>query len=132
MTSAGGGNYDGTPRNPVVFTATGLNLNHNGGQTAFELLLDAGQAVGNGVQARISYDLTGNGSWERVETYRYFATDPVPGWERYTQAAGLHSSTGSLGNLRNGTVRVEVWSAIGNNPSTLGVGNQSVIRLPYS
>ncbi|MFF5215032.1 glycosyl hydrolase [Micromonospora sp. NPDC000442] len=132
VTSAGGANHDGTPRNPVVFTATGLNLNHNGGQTAFDLFLDAGTAVGNGVQARVSYDLTGDGSWERVETYRYFATDPVPGWEHYTQAAGLHSSSGSLGNLRGGTVRVEVWSAIGNNPSTIGVGDRSLVRLPYA
>ncbi|BCJ59714.1 hypothetical protein Jiend_31360 [Micromonospora endophytica] len=132
VAGAGGANSDGTPRNPVVFTATGLNLTHNGGQTAFDLFVDAGQAVGNGVQTRVSYDLTGDGSWERVETYRYFATDPVPGWENYTQAAGLHSSTGALGNLRGGTVRVEVWSAIGNNPSTIGVGNRSVLRLPFS
>ncbi|PZG06761.1 hypothetical protein C1I95_31905, partial [Micromonospora craterilacus] len=132
VASAGGANYDGTPRNPVVFTATGLNLNHTGGQTTFDLFLDAGSAVGNGVQVRVSYDLTGDGSWERVETYRYFATDPVPGWEHYTQSAGLHSSSGSLGNLRGGTVRVEVWSAIGANPTTLGVGDRSVVRLPYT
>ena len=67
-----------------------------------------------------------------METYRYFATDPVAGYEHYTQDAGLSSATGTLGNLSNGTVRVEVWSAIGNNPTTLGIGNQSVLRLPYS
>ncbi|MFD6564202.1 glycosyl hydrolase [Micromonospora profundi] len=130
--AAANGNHDGTPTNARVFTATGLNLTYNGGQTAFDLFLDAGTAVGNGVQVRISYDLTGNGSWERVETLRYFATDPVPGYEHYTQAAGLASATGSLGTLTGGTVRVEVWSAIGNNPTTLGIGNQSVLRLPYS
>ncbi len=81
---------------------------------------------------RVSYDLTGNGSWDRVETYRYFATDPVSGYEHYTQAKGLHSSSGALGNLSNGNVRVEVWSAIGSAPSTLGIGNQSTLRLPYS
>ncbi|MEU5910031.1 glycosyl hydrolase [Micromonospora sp. NPDC047527] len=129
---AANGNHDGTPTNARVFTATGLNLAYSGGQTAFDLFLDAGTAVGNGVQVRISYDLTGNGSWERVETLRYFATDPVPGYEHYTQNAGLASATGTLGALVNGTVRVEVWSAIGNNPTTLGIGNQSVLRLPYS
>ena len=41
-------------------------------------------------------------------------------------------ATGTLGNLSGGTVKVEVWSAIGVNPSTLGIGNQSVLRLPYS
>ncbi|MEU8257365.1 glycosyl hydrolase [Micromonospora inaquosa] len=130
--AAANGNHDGTPTNAQVFTATGLNLAYAGGQTAFDLFVDAGTAVGNGVQVRISYDLTGNGSWERVETLRYFATDPVPGYEHYTQNAGLSSATGTLGTLSNGTVRVEVWSAIGNNPSTVGIGNQSVLRLPYS
>ncbi|WP_329015987.1 glycosyl hydrolase [Micromonospora rifamycinica] len=129
---SGGVNHDGTPANPVVFTATGLTLTHTGGQTGFDLFLDAGQSVGNGVQARISYDLTGDGTFDRVETYRYFATDPVPGYEHYTQNAGLFSAAGTLGNLSRGTVRVEVWSAIGVNPSTLGIGNQSVVRLPYS
>ncbi|MET7879145.1 glycosyl hydrolase [Micromonospora profundi] len=130
--AAANGNHDGTPTNARVFTATGLNLAYSGGQSAFDLFLDAGTAVGNGVQVRISYDLTGNGSWERVETFRYFATDPVSGYEHYTQSAGLASATGTLGALSNGTVRVEVWSAIGNNPTTLGIGNQSVLRLPYS
>lgn len=130
--AAANGNHDGTPTNAQVFTATGLNLAYAGGQTAFDLFVDAGTAVGNGVQVRISYDLTGNGSWERVETLRYFATDPVTGYEHYTQNAGLSSATGTLGALSNGTVRVEVWSAIGNNPTTVGIGNQSVLRLPYS
>ena len=84
------------------------------------------------MQVRVSYDLTGNGIFDRVETYRYFATDPVPGYEHYTQTAGLHSATGTLGNLSNGTVKVEVWTAIGNHPTTLGIGNQSVVKLPYS
>ncbi|MET8254925.1 glycosyl hydrolase [Micromonospora sp. NPDC005197] len=130
--AAANGNHDGTPTNPQVFTATGLNLAYSGAQTTFDLFLDAGTAVGNGVQVRVSYDLTGNGSWDRTETWRYFATDPVPGYEHYTQNAGLASATGTLGTLSNGTVRVEVWSAIGNNPTSLGVGNQSVLRLPYS
>ncbi|MFD0745653.1 hypothetical protein ACFQ1L_30380 [Phytohabitans flavus] len=130
--SAGGTNHDGTPFNPATFTATGLTFTYNGGATAFDLFVDAGGSVGNATQVRVSYDLTGNGSFERVETYRYFATDPVTGYEHYTQAAGLASATGALGNLSNGTVRVEVWSAIGNAPTTLGIGNQSIVRLPYA
>lgn len=91
----------------------------------------AGTAVANGQQVRVSYDRTGDGSWERTETYQYFATDPVPGYEHYTQARGLKSATGSHGNLVNGKVRVEVWNAIGNGPSTLGTGNQSAVRIPF-
>ncbi|MEH0985982.1 glycosyl hydrolase [Micromonospora sp. CPCC 205556] len=132
VAGAGGANHDGTPTNPLVFTTTGLNLAHAGGQTTFDLFLDAGPAVGNGVQARVSYDLTGNGSFDRVETYRYFATDPVTGYEHYTQNAGLLSAVGSLGNLSNGTVKVEVWSAIGANPTTLGIGDRSFVKLPYA
>ncbi|MFD6735917.1 glycosyl hydrolase, partial [Micromonospora aurantiaca] len=129
--AAANGNHDGTPTNPQVFTATGLTGTYTGGATAFDLAVDAGTAVGNGVQIRVSYDLTGNGSVERVETYRYFATDPVPGAERYRQTQGLLSSTGTLGNLAGGTVRVEVWNAIGGAPTILGVGNGSTVTLPY-
>jgi hypothetical protein len=132
IASAGGGNHDGTPTNATVFTATGLTLGYSGGATAFDLFVDAGTGVGNGTQVRVSYDLTGDGTYDRVETYRYFATDPVAGYEHYTETVGLLSSAGALGNLSNGTVRVEVWNAIGSAPSTLGVGNQSVVRLPYA
>ena len=117
---------------PLTFTATNVNLAYTGGATNFDLFVDAGTAVGNGTQLRISYDLTGDGTVDRVETYRYFATDPVTGYEHYTQGVTLLSSSGTLGNLANGTVRAEVWNAIGNNPSTLGTGNQSVLKLPYS
>ena len=130
LASAGGANHDGTPTNALTFTAKRVNLAHNGAGTAFDLFLDAGSAVGNGVQVRVSYDLTGNGSFDRVETYRYFATDPVPGYEHATQAVGLLSAGGTLGYLRNGTVKVEVWSAIGTAATSLGLGNQSVITLP--
>ncbi|SCL15192.1 glycosyl hydrolase [Micromonospora inyonensis] len=130
--AAANGNYDGRPNNALVFTATGLDLTYQSGTGSFDLFLDAGSAVGNGVQLRASYDLTGDGTWDRVETYRYFATDPVPGYEHYTQNQGLLTATGAHGNLRNGTVKLEVWSAIGNSPTTLGVGNQSVLRLPHA
>jgi hypothetical protein len=132
IASADGTNHDGTPYKPLVYEVSCLRLTYGGAATAFDLFVDAGTTVANGTQVRISYDLTGNGTWDRVETYRYFATDPVVGWEHYTQAAGLQSSSGTLGNLANGRMRVEIWNAIGAGPSTLGIGNQSVIRLPYT
>ncbi|WP_110946330.1 glycoside hydrolase family 16 protein [Streptomyces avicenniae] len=132
VASAGGANHDGTPNQPQTFTASGVNGEWTGGATTFDLFADSGTAVGNGQQVRISYDRTSDGSWDRTETYHYFATDPVPGYEHYTQAAGLRASTGSHGNLVNGRVRVEVWNAIGNGPSTVGVGNQSVVTIPYN
>ncbi|MEU8270646.1 glycosyl hydrolase [Sphaerisporangium sp. NPDC049002] len=130
--SAGGVTHDGTPYNPLVYTSTGLTMSYTGAATAFDLFLDAGTSVGNGVQTRVSYDLTGDGTYDRVETYKYFATDPVAGWEHSTQAAGLASSSGTLGNLTNGRVKVEIWSAIGTNPTSLGIGNRSVVTIPFS
>ncbi|QDQ09959.1 glycoside hydrolase family 16 protein [Streptomyces spectabilis] len=131
LAPAGGTNHDGTPNAPQTFTATGVNGTHDGGATQFDLLVDAGSTVANGQQVRVSYGRTGDGSWDRTETYRYFATDPVPGYEHYTQVQGLKSATGEHGTMRGGTVRVEVWNAIGNGPSTLGTGNQSFVRIPF-
>ncbi len=130
--AAANGNRDGVPTNAAVYNATGLTAAYSGAATTFDLFVDAGTNVGNATQVRVSYDLTGNGSWDRVETYTYFATDPVGGWEHYTQAAGVKSATGALGNLANGSVRVEVWSAIGSTTTNIGIGNQSVIRLPFA
>lgn len=131
LASAGGVNHDGTPTNPQVFTSSGITRTYNGGATQFDLFVDAGTTIGNGQQVRVSYDRTSDGVWDRTETYQYFATDPVAGYEHYTQAQGLKSSTGSHGNLVNGKVRIEVWNAIGGGASTLGTGNQSVVRIPF-
>ncbi|GAB3964826.1 glycoside hydrolase family 16 protein [Streptomyces sparsus] len=131
LASAGGGNHDGSPHQPQTFTTSGVTGRYNGGATTFDLFVDAGTWVGNGQQVRISYDRTADGTWDRTETYQYFATDPVSGYERYTHSRGLKSSTGSHGDMNGGRIRVEVWNAIGNGPSTLGVGNQSVVHVPF-
>ncbi|MCX4566534.1 glycosyl hydrolase [Streptomyces viridodiastaticus] len=132
--SAGGTNNDGTPKNPLVYEVENVNGTlKSGSSTAFTFKVDAGGSVGYAQQARVSYDLTGDGTFERVETFRYFATDPVPGWEDYSSARqGLHSASGTLGDLDGGTVRVEVWSALGNGPSTLQVGAGSVLTIPFA
>lgn len=121
---------DGTPNNPATFVATGVVRTHTSAATRFDLQVDAGTAVGSAAQIRISYDLTGNGSFDRTETYRYFATDPVPGYEHYTQDRQLLASSGTMGDLTGGTIKVEVWNAIGNQPTTLGTGGLSVLDLP--
>ena len=105
---------------------------YTGGAPSFDLFVDAGNAVGSATQLRLSYDLTGNGSLDRVETYRYFATDPVPGYEHYTQARPAAERHRRARRTCRRTVKVEVWNAIGNQPTTLGVGNQSVVKLPFS
>ncbi|MZF85344.1 glycosyl hydrolase [Streptomyces sp. SID5643] len=132
--SAGGTNNDGTPKNPVVYEVKNVKgALKAGAGTAFAFQMDAGSNVGYAQQARVSYDLTGDGTFDRVETYRYFATDPVPGWEEYSSARqGLHSASGTLGDLNGGTVRVELWGALGNGPSTVQVGKGSVLTIPFA
>ncbi|MGY6019650.1 glycoside hydrolase family 16 protein, partial [Streptomyces spinosirectus] len=132
VASADSVNHDGTPYKPQTFTAAGLNMKHTGGTTRFGLAVDAQENVGNGVQLRVSYDCTGSGTWDRVETYRYFATDPVPGWEHYTDKAGPLSATGTSCDLKNGTVQVKIWNALGHAPSTVATGTESTVELPYS
>jgi endoglucanase Acf2 len=131
--SAEGRNHDGTPNKPLVYEVKGVNGTLKAGaSTTFRLPVDAGTAVGLGQQARVSYDLTGDGTFDRIETYHYFATDPVTGWEEYNQTRGLKSATGTLGNLSGGTVRLEVWSAIGNANALLRTGTDtSVVVIPY-
>jgi CxxC motif-containing protein (DUF1111 family) len=137
--SAGGANHDGVPTNPVIYTLSGVNGTYDSTfSTTFNLYVDAGTAVGNGQQAQVQYDFTGDGTWDRTETYNYFATDPAVGWQLYTQASGLKSSSGTFTNLSNGKVRIQVWSAIGNAVSTLRVsatsaqGQQSTVTVPFA
>ncbi|MER7008175.1 glycosyl hydrolase [Dactylosporangium sp. NPDC000555] len=136
--TAANGNWDGNPHNPVTYRTCGITGALNGAQTQFTLHVDAGTAVGQGIQARVSYDFTGGGTYGRVETYQYFATDPVVGTEQYTQAAQLASSTGTLSAMNRGCVRLEVWNAIGNAPTTVridataGDGRQSTLTIPYT
>ncbi len=130
LNSSGGRTRDGKPYQPVVLTAADVWLTPTGGATAFVIGVDAGRMIGAAVQARVSYDLTGDGSWDRVETYRYFATDPKVGPELYTQAAGLRSSEGRLEKLRGGVVQLEVWSALGEGGTVIELAGSS-LTIPY-
>lgn len=129
LNSFGGRTRDGKPYQPVVLEASDLWLAPTGGSTAFVLDVDADRMIGAAPQARVSYDLTGDGTWDRVETYRYFPTDPKPGPERYTEAVGLRNAEGSLGELRGGVVRLELWSALGDG-TTIDLASSS-LSLPY-
>jgi hypothetical protein len=135
---AGGINHDGVPTNPLVYTISGLNAAFDPTRTTqFTLYVDPGAHVGDAVQTRVSYDFTGDGTFDRLETYRYFATNDVIGWEAYTQGSGLMSATGSFANLVNGRVRIEVWAALGTQAIQLRTsastanGQQSLITIPF-
>ncbi|MGW1975644.1 glycosyl hydrolase [Streptomyces sp. NPDC001889] len=133
LASADGVNRDGTPYRPAVYEIRGVDGRLvPGAATAFRLRVDAGTAVGLAPQVRVGYDLTGDGTFDRTETYRYFATDPVTGWEEYTQAVGVKAATGGLGDLVGGTVRLEIWNALGDSGSRVQTGTEgAVLRIPY-
>lgn len=40
-------------------------------------------------------------------------------------------TTGALGDLVGGRIKVEVWDAIGAGSSTVGTGATSLIRIPF-
>lgn len=107
-------------------------------QTQFSLYLDAGAHGGAGTQARVSYDFTGDGTYDRIETYQYFATNDVAGWEAYSAGQGIKAASGSFSNLSNGTLRLELWNAIGNGrvavrtSATAANGQQSTLSLPFN
>lgn len=139
IASAGGGNFDGTPNNPLVYVVSGVTGTYDSTKaTGFSVYLDAGANVADGSQVRISYDFTGNGSYDRLETYNYFATNDVVNWEQYTQARGLKSATGTFSNLSNGRVRIEIWNAIGTHAVSLRTsatgsqGQQSLVTIPFT
>jgi len=124
----------------LVYQITGVNGTYTSAPTLFSFFVDAGTAVGNGVKAEIRYDFDGNGSDDRVETYNYFATNPVVDWETYTETSfgGMQTATGSYSNLSNGTIQIHLWNAIGaatsevRTSATSGEGQQSQLILPFS
>jgi hypothetical protein len=132
----------GTPENPLVYTIKGINGTYNPTiSTIFNLYVDAGANAGEGAQAEIIYDMLGDGTQLRTELYSLFATDPVVGYEDYQQNSrgGLSSSTGTLANMTNGTVTVEIWDALpgaNSQPISLSVGNNisalSDLVIPFT
>lgn len=136
---AGGTNHDGSPTNPLVYSISGLTATFNSAQsTQFTMYVDAGAHAGDAIQIRVSYDFTGDGAFDRVETYRYFATNDLSGWEAYSQTQGLQSATGAFASLSNGRVRIEVWAALGTQAIQLrtsassGNGQQSRVSIPFN
>lgn len=139
---ASAGNHIGTPTKPLVYIIDNVSGSYTGGQTNFNIYLDANTTPAMGTQAQIEYDFDGDGSYDRQETYNYFASDPVSGWELYTQTSfgGLATANGSFTNLNDGTIRLQLWKAIGGNSATITIrtsasasdGQQSALQIPFT
>ena len=107
LAASNGANHDGVPYAAASFMLEHVTAHHlASATTGFRLLVDAGAGVGNAVQAAISYDFDGNGTIDRTETYRYFATDDVAGSQVYGSGQGLQSVSGAaLQDLAGGTLK---------------------------
>jgi endoglucanase Acf2 len=138
IASAGGTNHDGAPTNPLVYIISNISGTYDSTKTTgFSAYIDAGANVGDASQVRVSYDFTGDGSYDRIETYNYFATNDLSGFEQYAQTSGLKSSSGAFANLSNGRVKLEIWNAIGTHTvalrtsATAANGSQSHVTIPF-
>ena len=130
------------PQKPLVYKITGVNGTYNSAMTtAFNLFVDAGTNAGEAAQVEVLYDPTGSGTFSRTELYSYFATNAAVDYESYMQNSrgGLVSATGTLSNMTNGTIEIEVWDALpGPNaaPIALSVGNNTAalsnLTIPFT
>ena len=111
---------------PSSSSRVGLTGSYLSTTTVFDLSAGPRVLVGNGTRVSVSYDLTGDGTWDRVETFRYSATEPGV-VERH--AVGLEAADGRLGLLDGGAVRIAVWNGLGLDPGSLEAGGAHV-RLP--
>lgn len=140
--AAAGGRFTDKPGNALVYETAGLNGSYQAaGATAFNLFVDSGAYVAtsgsarSAVMARLSYDFDGNGTFDRVETFNNFATDAKVGYEKYSEAKGFRSVSGTFADLRNGRIRLEVWSAFGTDATTLRTSDPgstpSQVLIPF-
>ncbi|OAN59891.1 glycosyl hydrolase [Sphingomonas sp. TDK1] len=120
------------PNNPLSYSATGLNGSFNGGALAFNFPVDAGAHVADGIQFRISYDFDGDGKVDRIETYDWYGTDAAQGDQDYT-GAKLLTASGPMKDMHNGSVKVELWRANGEDDVSVRTNDvSSYVKLPFS
>ncbi|AVQ03177.1 hypothetical protein B7G68_15765 [Caulobacter segnis] len=120
------------PVNPLSYQLTGLDGAFTGKALQFNFPVDAGQKVADGIQFRVSYDFNGDGKTDRIETYDWFATDAASGDESYT-GTKMISATGAMADMKNGSVKVELWRANGVDDVLVRTNDAaSYVKLPYA
>jgi len=116
-----------------------------------QLYLDAGINGGTAVQLRISFDWTGDGTWERVEMWDFFTPNDLDNYERFYGLGIQNSPLNPQGrllvpqstlpawrNLTNGVVKVDLWQALTSFVPVMmktdapdQSGQTSLITIPY-
>ena len=127
LVAGDGFNHDGQPYKALAWELDGLSGEFLESQFEFVLPVDSGRSVANAVQARLSYDFDGSGSYDRVTTFGYFATNDVEGVEEYrSSAVGSRSEGADFRAFVGGSAKLEVWSALGSGVTRIGEG---VLRI---
>jgi len=119
--------------------------------TSIKLYADAGNFPSHGVHTRLSFDWTGDGTYERIEFWDFFPLDDLAGYEMFMGLGTPNSPTTQQGklitglstlptwrNLTNGVVRVEFWQALTSftpvyikTDGVDGLGHVTLITIPY-
>jgi len=121
------GTYPATPDLVLTYLMTNISgyFDIDYKYTTVQLYADAGARSGTGVSLRISFDWTGDGTFERIEFWDFFPTNDLAGYERFYGVgapnavnlpegkllAGL-STLPAWQNLTNGVVRIEFWQVL--------------------
>jgi hypothetical protein len=105
-----------TATQPLAYEIGGLTADHdaNLGASSFDLYVEAGGNGGAVVDARVLYDFNGDGQWDRIEDYADEGITNLQRLEHFRGGSGgnaMNRVTGaSFQPLRNGRIRIEVWS----------------------
>jgi len=114
----------------LTFTLTGLHATAQAGTIRFALPLNAA-TVANAVHVRVRVDRDGDSQDDYTALYHYFPVDAAEStWEDYTEAQGPIEEFGTLGDLVDGVVHVELWSAFGNGDTEVD-RSSAWLELPY-
>jgi len=131
--SAGGLDYTNDPSNGLTFVSSPLNAglftDYPTSYTRFWLYIDSFAVPGSNVQARISYDWTGDGTWDRTEWFSQIPLDDVDGqFDVYHYpGTGRHVVGSNYQPFVNGYVRLDVWATVGTSPLRFRV-NQPISK----
>jgi len=147
------GNFPTNPQLVLTYLIQNVTGYYNIDQqfTSVQLYLDSGAVPSTGVSTRISYDWTGDGSYERVEFWDFFPPNDLAGFEKFVGLGTPNSQTTPNGklitglstlpawrNLTDGVVRVEFWQALTSTTpvylKTDGVdasGHVSLVTIPF-
>jgi len=103
------------------------------GATLFKLSCDAHTDLGQATQLELVYDFNGDKSSVRTEIYNLFPTDPINGWEVYTEANGLWSQKGGFASFVGGTLTARLWKTFQPGAMSQSYYQQgpSYLILPY-